>query len=787
MSSTRRYSPGRALLHGMAILGMLIAAGVTTSPAYAAPTNDFRANAINITTATYGVVIPDIISATTAANDQIIACGASKHEDSVWFTFTPLNSGVASINTFGSQYDTVLAVFKQNPLVPGALIEMGCNDNSIGAASAVALPLRGGIRYFIEVMRKTGTPIAPTANLRLSYAFAAKAVAWGDVLGRKWDANAANIFAYSSGWLDYPVSGALGNAIKVSSALNGNAIAYFDGGSFDLYYGIKPDSGVLDVYVDDAFQASIGQNGPFAYPNFVSFGPYSDGIHKLELIHSGGGTEVNFDYIQVYAYPDVIAPARILNLAASTSLTTGKVTLTWTAVGDDVKVGTANHYALRYFVDPFIPNCILDWGSGTPYIAGLPAPAVAGTTQQVTLEGLVPGLKYYFCIAAVDEVGNTGTPSNRVSAIASAGVPIGTGTYDDRHPAWVYAGNWKLVENDEARFNTLHTSRKIGNSATFSFTGDQFVFWYMTSGIGGQMDVYIDGVYAATIDQLTNDPHSFKYTSPILAYGPHVVRFIHMTQIEVTVDQIFVWWANDGGSPDPIVDLAAVPGTNNGEVDLSWTSTGDDPGNVGKAKKYEVRYSSNPINTLEDWFHAKPVGGVFPAPVNGGAVQSVTATGLTPGATYYFAVRSFDNAFYDVLSNTASSMVAYTGIYRPAGIYEDHHSGWEYSTFLPGWLEIPDVNATLGHYRRIYNAPAGSFARFWFTGTQFTLVFLRSPEYGLLDVYVDGVKIGIINQEFSELVYKKYWTSPVLLLGNHVVEFRVMDDRANVDRIKIAP
>ncbi len=142
-------------------------------------------------------------------------------------------------------------------------------------------------------------------------------------------------------------------------------------------------------------------------------------------------------------------------------------------------------------------------------------------------------------------------PSNRVSATPTAGVLYGTGTYDDRHPGWTYTGNWTLENNPDARYNTMHVSSKIGDTASFSFTGDQFVFTYLTSAIGGLMDVYIDGVYTTTIDQYTFYPNSFYYTSPILAHGPHIVRFVHMTQVQVTVDQLYVWRSNDGGPPIP--------------------------------------------------------------------------------------------------------------------------------------------------------------------------------------------------------------------------------------------
>ncbi len=181
------------------------------------------------------------------------------------------------------------------------------------------------------------------------------------------------------------------------------------------------------------------------------------------------------------------------------------------------------------------------------------------------------------------------------------------------------------------------------------------------------MDVYIDGVFVTTIDQYTFYPNSFYYTSPILANGPHVVRFVHMTPVTVTVDQIYIWSPVDGGPPDPITDLVAVPGVNDGEVDLTWTATGDDPGGVGTADHYEIRYSTTPITNAVDWDYAKPAAGVFPAPQPAGAAEAMTVIGLTPAAHYYFAVRASDNAYYDVLSNTTHSDVAYSGPFAPAG------------------------------------------------------------------------------------------------------------------------
>jgi len=189
MSYNRHYPRARAILNAIVILGLVIATGASALTAYAAPmTNNVISTAIKITTPNYNGVVDDVVPATTSATDPVISCGASKGMDSVWYTFTPLSSGVVSINTLNSQYDTILAIYHNDPLIPGALVELGCNDNSGGITSAISMALRGGIRYYIEVVRKTGTAVSSPDRLNISYSFANKIVAWGDPLGRKWDA-----------------------------------------------------------------------------------------------------------------------------------------------------------------------------------------------------------------------------------------------------------------------------------------------------------------------------------------------------------------------------------------------------------------------------------------------------------------------------------------------------------------------------------------------------------------------------------------------------------------------
>jgi subtilisin family serine protease len=95
--------------------------------------------------------------------------------------------------------------------------------------------------------------------------------------------------------------------------------------------------------------------------------------------------------------------------------------------------------------------------------------------------------------------------------------------------------------------------------------------------------------------------------------------------------------------PAAVTDLAAATGSGNGEVDLTWTAPGDD-GNTGQASTYDIRYvpyANGPIDTEAEWDGATQVTGE-PAPAAAGTPESFTVGGLTPGASYYFVLKTAD-------------------------------------------------------------------------------------------------------------------------------------------------
>lgn len=87
-------------------------------------------------------------------------------------------------------------------------------------------------------------------------------------------------------------------------------------------------------------------------------------------------------------------------------------------------------------------------------------------------------------------------------------------------------------------------------------------------------------------------------------------------------------------------------------VTLTWTAPGDD-GNIGQAASYNLRYSTNPI-TDGNFDSATAVTGLA-APATAGSTETTTVTGLQPSTTYFFALKTTDDAGnVSALSNVAT-------------------------------------------------------------------------------------------------------------------------------------
>jgi hypothetical protein len=802
MISKKDYPLTRALLQGFIAVIMLMSLAVNVSPALAAtpPGNDNFIKAIKISATTFGASISDVTAATSEVSDPFITCdGGGQGEVSVWYTFTALTAGELSVNTMNSGYDTIIGVFKAayDPSIPGfdpfSLIEIGCNDDASFATktSAMTIAMRSGIKYYIEIVRKTGTTVTPPDNMRFSFSWVAKPVA----IPYLWDGTASVITYSPIGWVLFPVlPGVVKNGnVNVANNPGDAATVFFDGSAVQVCYVMGPDMGNMNVYIDGIFVGTIGQgNGTYQYvcwdspalPIAGSVSLYEDNVHKLVLQHAGpAGKKVNIDTVEVFPHIDLWPPDPISDLVATTGTATGKVTLTWTATGDDGMYGVVTKNEIRYSLNPIVDQ--LSWDTATPYVIGLPSLLIAGSKQTVTINGLVPNVLYYFNVRGVDEAGNMGDVSNNASAIAKAPTPVGPGIYDDKSTSWTYTGMWKAVSSPDNINNSLHVANQLGSTATFYFTGTQFRLYYNVGFDQGLMDVTLDGVYLTTIDEYSFVAQRRIYVSPILTNGPHAVQLVQKSLPYINIDAIGIYAVIDGGPPDPILDLTATSGATDGSVDLSWTAMGDDPGCVGKALMYEVRYSLSPIVSDTDWYAASTAPGSIPAPQDATGcvtIENMTVIGLAPGVDYWFAVRASDDAGYTNLSNTATATAAVvTLVYSGSGFYEDTDPNWLYNGI---WTTTFPIQASGGDIHAA--SLSGSTATFLFNGNGFTLTYEKKKGFGGLKVYVDGILVGSIGQSSTITKWQQTWTYSGLVLANHTLQF-VTGGKCTIDALEILP
>ncbi len=124
----------------------------------------------------------------------------------------------------------------------------------------------------------------------------------------------------------------------------------------------------------------------------------NDAILTLPAPGASGSLGANKN-IQV----DTVAPGQI-NLQF-TQVSTSSVQLRWQATGDDVDVGTATSYDIRYSRSLITADNF----SAATAVSGVPVPAVANTTQNVTVSGLTANQNYYFATRVTDDMGNVST------------------------------------------------------------------------------------------------------------------------------------------------------------------------------------------------------------------------------------------------------------------------------------------------------------------------------------------------------------------------------------------
>lgn len=194
-------------------------------------------------------------------------CWSTRGNATVWFEFTPDQSGKIILDTFNSSYDTILAGWTGTR---GALQSLGCNDQAGGGnQSQLVLTVTAGQRYYIEVAEWTGGLEGATLPVTRQAQESGAEIAGNLKLNLRW-VGKANLLSNGTqdGWIlessEFSKQGGTSNT-------GGTTILVGDSGSDQQYRavlsfntGSLPDNAVLLSAILKIKQASITGTNPFA-------------------------------------------------------------------------------------------------------------------------------------------------------------------------------------------------------------------------------------------------------------------------------------------------------------------------------------------------------------------------------------------------------------------------------------------------------------------------------------------------------------------------------------------
>lgn len=424
--------------------------------------------------------------------------------------------------------------------------------------------------------------------------------------------------------------------------------------------------------------------------------------------------------------PDTTAPATIADLTLSNA-TSGSIDLSWTASGDDDFTGTATSYDVRYSTS-LIDDA--NWASATQ-LAGESSPAIAGTSESITVAGLTEETTYHFAIKVADEAGNFSalsnvpnlatiagpdtTPPSAISDLTLSGPTAHTITL-----TWTAPGddaNLKTAASYDIRYSTSLITEANWSSASQA-SGEPAPLTPGTSQsltISGLITGYSYYFAIKTADEIpnvsdiSNVPNLATLTCPTYCQSIGYVNGVCGDTAAYcnSTDRVYTSAGDEYCfSPPfcccgPIVDVAAPSRITNlsysnivgKSFNIVFTAPGDNDV-YGTAATYDVRYTLSSINDA-NWGSALQITGE-PAPKVAGSAENfqVTATSANYNQTISLAIKTIDEA--GNISPMSNIITLTTGAEPTKVICTD--------AYKKGYMPISWLNADYSYAEKYANA-----------------------------------------------------------------------------------
>jgi hypothetical protein len=337
---------------------------------------------------------------------------------------------------------------------------------------------------------------------------------------------------------------------------------------------------------------------------------------------------------------DTTPPAKINDLHALNP-TNNSIDLTWTAPADngsDLGSGTVIEYEVRYYSAKITAST---WALAVKYPNQL-TPATPGSTEILTVSGLLGDIEYFFAVKARDERPNWGEVSNSATEV----------TLPD--PDLIPPAAVNDLAASDATISTVELSWTAPGDDGSAGTAQYYDIRYSTAVISSLTWDYVTECKDLPVPKSPGSNEHYQVTG----LTPDTKYFFALK----TADEVPTWselsniaeattiLEEDLTPPGKIDDLVVVTETET-SLTLTWTAPGDDDV-IGTATSYDMRYHDELIND-DNWDLADVVQDP-PVPKTAGETETITVSDLTPDTDYYFALRVGDERpNWSPISNSA--------------------------------------------------------------------------------------------------------------------------------------
>jgi hypothetical protein len=326
------------------------------------------------------------------------------------------------------------------------------------------------------------------------------------------------------------VTGPYNDTLHYSTTIGDSAEVSFIGQQFQLIYTALVDRGSVDLYIDNVKVVTLNESGPGSWQQTWTSDPLVLGAHTVRFVHAGGSI-VDIDAIKVIATANILTNGTYDDASGAMIFTTnwynyagpgpyGDTLRFSISTGETVQFSfTGEQFGITY-------TQMADRGVMDVYVDGSKLTSIneagPGAWQQTwTSTPLASGTHTVRLVHASGAL----VDFDAIKVITAATF-LGEGKYDGDEPGLIYSTNWYTYAGPEPYASSLLFAFSPGESMQFSFTGEQLELTYTQMADRGVLDVYVDEVKIASIDESGTGAWQQTWTSEPLPAGKHNVRFV---------------------------------------------------------------------------------------------------------------------------------------------------------------------------------------------------------------------------------------------------------------------